>query len=98
MKVGKAKIQTLTLNNPEQKGGPPIIFGKPGATVPVTNPQEFGFPRNASTCHKKLKATKKCKIKVIFAPKTPGQKASTVTIFDNAANANQMIPLQGTGQ
>jgi hypothetical protein len=93
----QAKVKTLILSNPEKKG-PPIVFGTPLATVPTTNPQEFGFPAHATTCHAKLAPKKKCKLKVIFAPATRGQKASQVTIFDNASNANQVIPLQGTGK
>jgi len=95
--VGGAKIERLTLRNPAKRG-PPIIFGKPLANVPTTNPQEFGFPAHATTCRKKLRPGKKCKIKVIFVPASTGRKNSTLTIFDNAANANQKVPLQGTGQ
>jgi hypothetical protein len=95
--VGGAKVETVTLSNPANSG-PPIIFKKPVAKVPKTKPQEFGFPHHATTCHKKLSPGKNCKIKVIFAPATPGLKTSAMTIFDNAANANQMVPLQGTGK
>ena len=95
--VGRTKVETVTLSNPASSG-PPIIFGKHHAMVPKTSPQEFGFPRNATTCRKKLRPGKKCKIKLIFAPASTGLKNSTMTIFDNAANANQMVPLQGTGQ
>jgi hypothetical protein len=97
--VGKAKTKTITLSNPA-KTGPPITFGNPVAfSVPVTNPQEFGFPQSgATTCPAQLFPKKKCKLFVIFAPATPGQKFSAVTIFDNASNANQVIQLQGIGK
>jgi hypothetical protein len=39
-----------------------------------------------------------CTLTLQFAPKSKGPLAGTVTIFDNAGNANQMIPLTGTGK
>ena len=33
-----------------------------------------------------------------FAPASPGSKSSSVTIFDNASNANQVIQMQGVGK
>jgi len=33
-----------------------------------------------------------------FKPTSPGSKSSTVTIFDNAGNADQVIPLSGKGE
>jgi hypothetical protein len=96
--VGKSKVKTLTLSNPA-KSGPPISFGNPLATVPPTSPQEFGFPTSGTTnCPAQLFPKKKCTLKVIFAPATPGQKSSAVTIFDNAGNANQVVTLTGTGK
>jgi hypothetical protein len=35
------------------------------------------------------------KLTVQFGPASTGAKSSTLTIFDNAGNANQMIPLSG---
>jgi hypothetical protein len=35
---------------------------------------------------------------VLFTPASQGTVFSSVTIFDNALNANQTIPLQGTGK
>jgi hypothetical protein len=95
--VGKAKTFTFILSNSAKKG-PPITFQNPPATVPLTNPQEFGFPLSGATNCVQIAPKKKCKIKVIFAPQSPGAKSSTMTIFDNATGANQTIPLSGTGQ
>jgi hypothetical protein len=96
--VGKSKVKTLKLSNPA-KSGPPISFGTPLATVPPTSPQEFEVPiSGATTCPAQLFPKKKCKLKVIFTPATPGPKSSAVTIFDNAGNANQVVTLTGTGK
>jgi hypothetical protein len=97
VKVGKSKTISFTLSN-SAKSGPPITFGNPSFTVPLTNPQEFGFPSGATTCPQNLFPKKKCKLKVVFAPQTPGGKTSTLTILDNATGANQTVPLLGTGQ
>jgi len=97
----------VTLNHPKSfifvlsnsaKSGPPIMFQNPPASVPLTTPQEFGFPSSGATNCVQLLPKKKCKIKVIFDPQSPGAKSSTMTIFDNATGANQLVPLSGTGQ
>jgi hypothetical protein len=90
----------LTLSNPAKKGQPPITFGKPLATVPATNPQEFGFPQSGATnCPAQLLPKQKCKLTVLFAPALKGPRpSSAVTIYDNAVNANQVVPLSGTGK
>jgi hypothetical protein len=96
--VGGGKIFTFVLSNTARKGSP-ITFASPIAfSVTPTNPQEFGFPSGATTCQQNLFPRKKCKLKVAFAPQTPGAKTSTLTIFDNATGANQTIPLSGTGR
>jgi len=41
---------------------------------------------------------KKCKLTVQFSPASVGPKSSTVTIFDNAGNADQVVPLSGNGE
>jgi hypothetical protein len=87
----------FTLSN-SAKSGPPITFQNPPATVPLTTPQEFGFPSSGATNCVQLAPKKKCKIKVIFDPQSAGAKSSTMTIFDNATGANQTVPLSGTGQ
>ncbi len=97
--VGNAKLLTLTLSN-AANNGPPITFGNPTAfSVPVTSPQEFGFPQSGmTTCPSQLLPKQECKLTLQFAPASTGQKSSTVTIFDNASNAPQVIHLQGTGK
>ncbi len=93
MSVGQGVVKTFTLKNPALKG-PPITFGIPLATT--SDPLDFRI--GTTTCHAQLFPQTKCTLKVKFAPTTPGPKSSTLTIFDNAANANQQIPLKGTGQ
>jgi hypothetical protein len=96
IKVGRAKIFTFTLSN-SAKSGPAITLMS--VAVPVTNPQEFGFPPPPfTTCTQQLLPKKKCKLKVEFAPASPGLKSSTLTIFDNATGNPQTVPLTGTGQ
>jgi centrosomal CEP192-like protein len=96
--VGRGKVFTFTLSNSAKKGAP-ITFASPVSfMITPANPQEFGFPAGATTCPQNLFPRKKCKLKVEFVPQTPGAKASTLTIFDNATGANQKVPLSGTGQ
>jgi len=98
VKVGNVKSVKLTLSNPASNG-PPITFGNPTmATVPQTSPQVFGFPPGATNCPAQLMPKKKCKLIVEFAPAWQGPMYSAITIIDNAGNANQVIPLQGTGK
>ncbi len=81
--------------NPARKG-PPITFGNPMAAFPPSSPQEFKSV--GTTCPPQLLPRKKCKLTVQFSPDSVGPKSSTLTIFDNAGNANQMIPLSGKGE
>ncbi|WP_331965655.1 protease pro-enzyme activation domain-containing protein [Candidatus Binatus sp.] len=97
VKVGKVTSVTLTLSNPAKKGSP-IAFGKPMMTVPATSPQVFGFPASVTNCPPQLRPKEKCMLNVEFAPASQGAVSSTVTIFDDAGNANQVIQLQGTGK
>ncbi len=97
VKVGKRKSVTLTLSNPA-KNGSPIAFGKPMMTVPAASPQVFGFPSSVTNCPARLLPRKKCMLNVEFAPASQGAVSSAVTIYDNAGNANQVIPLQGIGK
>ena len=93
---GKPKKQTFTLSN-EATSGASITFGNPLATV--SNFPTFGFPKKGTTtCHQKLPPKGHCTLKVQFAPTSQGPATGDVTIFDNAGNANQTIPLSGTGQ
>src|SRR5262249_25149281 len=90
VKVGGAKFLKLTLIN-AQKKGPPITLTT--ASVPATNPQEFGFPQNGGfTCFlsvTQLSPKQSCTLLMEFAPASRGSKFSSLTIFDNASNANQ---------
>jgi hypothetical protein len=95
VKVGKTKKATFTLSNPA-KSGPPIMFGSPMVTIPVSTPQEF--KTGSTTCPAQLLPRKKCKLTLGFAALSKGPASTTVTIMDNAANANQTIQLQGTGK
>jgi hypothetical protein len=87
--------QTFTLTNEDISQT--ITFGKPLAIV--TNFPSFAFPKKKATnCHQTLPPMGICTLTLQFAPKKKGPLAGTVTIFDNAGNANQMIPLSGTGK
>jgi hypothetical protein len=92
--VGNSKTATLTLINPAKKG-PPITFANPMATFAPAGSVEF--QSGGTTCGAQLLPRKKCKLTVRFAPASTGQKSAMVTIFDNAGNANQMVPLSGKG-
>jgi len=91
----KPKKQTFTLTN-EGSSGQTITFQNPLATV--SNFPTFAFPKKATTCHQTLPAMGHCTLILQFAPKSKGPQAGTVTIFDNAGNADQMIPLSGAGK
>ena len=93
--MGHTKAYTLTLSN-SAKSGPPITFANPMVSFTAADPQEFKSV--STTCRAQLAPKKKCKIKLLFAPAAPGPAAATLTIFDNAANANQSVPLTGTGK
>ena len=98
-KIGKIKIKKLHLKNLAQKGGPSVTIAS--ASVPGANPQIFGFPTSASnTCVPGivLLPGKHCVLVVGFAPVAPGFQSDTVTIEDNANNAPQHVPLEGTGK
>jgi hypothetical protein len=94
VKVGTTKRAALTLMN-QAKKGPPITFDNPMTVFPPTNPQEF--KSIGTTCGAQLFPKKKCKLMLQFGPTSVGPKSSSVTIFDNAGNANQVIPLSGKG-
>jgi hypothetical protein len=91
--VGKIKSITLTLSNPAKKG-PAITFGSPLAAVsPISSEFEV-----TTTCSAQLLPKKKCKVTVKFAPASQGAASSSLTISDNAENADQVIQLEGTGK
>jgi hypothetical protein len=97
VKVKKLKKQTFILTN-EGSSGQTITFQSPFATV--TNFPIFSFPKKgATTCHQTLKAKGQCKLTLQFKATQRGTPESgTVTIFDDAGNADQTIPLSGTGK
>lgn len=93
--MGGGKAVTLTLLNTAKKGLP-ITFSIPMATIPAANPQEFRV--SSTTCTAQLLPRKRCKLIVQFSPQSTGAKSSSVTILDDASNANQVVPLSGTGK
>jgi hypothetical protein len=98
VKVGQKKSVTFTLSNSAQEG-PPITFQSPvGFRVPVSTPQVFGFAGVATNCRLQLGPNKQCELTVEFIPAKRVLRSSLVTIYDNAANANQTIPLSGSGE
>lgn len=95
MKVGGAKPATITLIN-KAKSGPPITFATPMTSFAPASPQEFTML--STTCGTQLLPRKKCKVTLQFSPQSAGAKSSSLTIYDNASNANQVVPLSGTGE
>jgi Abnormal spindle-like microcephaly-assoc'd, ASPM-SPD-2-Hydin len=95
VKVGAVKFAFLTLHNPARKG-PPITFATPMTAFSPGTSQEF--KSTGTTCHAQLFPRKKCKLTLQFSPASTGAKSSTITIFDNAGNANQVVPLSGKGE
>ncbi len=90
VKFGKSKHETFTLST--SKSGFPITFGNP--PVSVTNP-EFSV---SWSCGQQLYPKEKCKLTVYFSADASGFQSAQVTIYDNAANANQTISVSGTGK
>jgi hypothetical protein len=98
VKVGHKKSVTFMLSNSAQEG-PPITFASPVAfsIKPVNHPQVFGFAGSATTCPLQLKPNTECNLTVEFIPTASGAASATLTINDNAANAPQIIHLNGFG-
>jgi len=97
--LGKVKVQsikqaTLTLTN-TAKNGAAITFGSPMESVIPASTQEFSWV--SSTCGSRLMPRQQCKALVQFAPLSAGEKFSSVTIYSDADNANQSVPLRGKG-
>jgi hypothetical protein len=64
-----------------------------------TNPQVFGFTgKSATNCPVQLLPMKQCKLTVSFIPAGRRFYTDMVTVYDNAANSPQTIPLSGTGK
>jgi hypothetical protein len=95
IKVGHPAIATLTLIN-TATSGPPITFASPIAMVSGGDMREFKM--GVTTCSAQLMPREKCKLTLQFIPAATGPRASSVTIFDNASNANQIVPLSGKGE
>ncbi len=89
-----------------------IVVGETssGQTVTVTNSGSatlsisnitisgpFALATSSSPCGSTLAAGKNCKIKVTFTPTQIGANTGTLSIYDNAANSPQTVPLSGTG-
>jgi hypothetical protein len=100
VKVGHAKSATFTLSNSAPEGAAPITFHSPvGFSVPPSTPQIYGFAGSATNCPQQLVPQKTCTLTVEFIPAKPGAApSSAVTVYDNAANANQTIQLSGSGK
>ncbi|HEY6300784.1 MAG TPA: hypothetical protein VIW95_14180 [Candidatus Binatus sp.] len=96
VKVLKLQKQTFVLTN--EDSSQTITFSKPLAIV--TNSPIFKFPKKgATTCHQTLPPKGQCNLTLEFIPKHRGTPESgTVTVFDDAGNADQTIPLSGTGK
>ena len=75
------------------KHGSPITFGNPLTTVTLTSPQQFAI--GGTNCPTQLPPKQKCKLTVLFTPASQGTVFSSVTIFDNATNANQIDSAAG---
>ena len=97
VKVRKVKKQAFILTN-EGSTGQTITFIPPVASV--SNFPIFSFPRKGgTTCPKHLAPKGQCKLTLQFKARQRGTPESgTLTIFDDAGNADQTIPLSGTGK
>ena len=70
------------------------------ATLSISSIATSGdFAQTASTkpCGSTLAVGDSCKIKIAFTPTQMGANTGTLTIYDNAVNSPQTVPLSGTG-
>jgi len=92
-KVGTTSaVLSATLKN---TGTSPLAL-----TAAFTISGDFGFDPNSGNCPNvgsSLAAGGSCSITVIFTPTATGTRNGAVTIFDNAPNNPQTLPLTGTG-
>ena len=90
------KKQTFILTN--ESSSATITFFTPLGTV--SNFPIFSFPRTgATTCPQHLPPKGTCQLILQFRPvRKRVPQVGTATIFDDAVNANQTIPLSGTGK
>ena len=58
---------------------------------------DFALTTSTSPCGSTLAVGKSCKVKVIFTPTQPGLRTGTLSIYDDASNSPQTVPLSGTG-
>jgi hypothetical protein len=63
----------------------------------ITISGDFFNPPISKACGSTLLAGASCKIAVNFAPTQTGLRTGTLSMFDNAANSPQTVPLSGTG-
>src|SRR5205814_1730306 len=85
-------VETATLKN---AGTSPLTL-----TAAFTISGDFTFDPNSGNCPNvgsSLAAGGSCSITVIFTPTATGTRNGAVTIFDNAPNNPQTLPLTGTG-
>jgi hypothetical protein len=97
---GKVKVQsikqaTLILTNTARDGAA-ITFGSPMYSLTPAIPEEFTWV--SSTCGVRLMPRQRCKVVIQFAPLSVGKEASSLTLYDDADNANQSVPLRGRGE
>ena len=82
--------QTVTLTN---SGGAPLII----SSVTLTGSHPGDFIKTADTCAGATIAPgNSCAMSVAFAPTAPAARTAALTIFDNAADSPQNVPLSGT--
>jgi subtilase family serine protease len=94
--LGKLKIIKLKLKNQAKKRGPSITISGVG----ITDSPVFGFINSKSTCliGTVLAPGKKCVLAMGFHPSVSGLQTDTLTIDNDADNAPQQVPLNGTGR
>ena len=96
VKVHKLAKQTFILTN--EDSSQTITFQRRLAIV--TNSPIFQFPKkHATNCHQTLPPKGQCNLTLQFIARKKGTpESATVTIFDDAGNANQTISLSGSGK
>jgi len=82
--------------------GKTVVLSNSGtATLNISNIVVIGdFAQTTSTspCGSTLAAGRNCKIKVTFTPTQVGSRTGTLSIYDDASNSPQTVPLSGTGE
>jgi len=78
-----------------------ILTNSGSATLNISNVVVSGdFAQTTSTnpCGSTLAVGQSCKIKVVFTPTQIGTRTGTLSIYDDAPNSPQTVPLSGTGE